>query len=831
MPQEHRSYFQARGMSKDNSFIRVRGARVHNLADIDVDIPRNKLTVITGLSGSGKSSLAFDTIYADAQRRFVESISVYARQYLEQLGRPDVDSIEGLSPAIAIEQKIVSTSPRSTVGTLSEVYDYLRVLYARLGTPWCEECGKEIYNYTSSQISKELGSLEEGTKVQLLSPLVESQKGDHASLLEDLRKRGYVRVYIDGEVLSLDDEIKLDKSQLHSIDVVVDRLKITPDLGNRLSDSVELCLKLSKGFIKALIDVSGQWKEVTYSERFSCSICGLNLAEVSPQLFSFNDPIGACKACSGTGENCKVCGGSRLCKEALLFKIGGKNIFEVSSKTVGELLTFFEEIEFTGSNSKIAEPILFQIKNRLKFLSKTGLSYLCLSRSAASLSGGEAQRIRLASQIGSELTGVLYVLDEPSIGLHPRDTDLLLDTIESLRDAQNTVILVEHETEAMERADHIIDLGPGAGVEGGRCVASGSIEQIKSSKESQTGNYLSARLKTFYPESRRSPSKESLKIRSADINNLKNIDVEIPLGLVTCVTGVSGSGKSSLISDTLVPLAQEHFQGNKIEQIQGLDSLGAMVFVDQSPIGKTPRSSPATYTGLFAQIRDLFTKVPEARARGYGASRFSFNVKGGRCERCEGAGSIKVEMHFLPDVYVECPECRGSRYNKETLEILYKGLNISEVLDLTHEEAREFFVNMPRIHRKLKALCDVGLGYVKLGQSATTLSGGEAQRVKLATELAKKQREKILYIFDEPTTGLHPVDVDVLVRVFHELAHYGHSVIVVEHNLDVIKAADWIIDLGPEAGDDGGEIVFAGSPEKLINESRSHTAKYLRPLL
>lgn len=941
------------------NYIVIRGARQHNLANINLDLPRNKLIVITGLSGSGKSSLAFDTLYAEGQRRYVESLSAYARQFLEQMEKPDVDLIEGLSPAISIEQKTVHRNPRSTVGTVTEIYDYLRLLFARVGTPHCYKCGRTITAQTPQQIVDAIMKFPEQTKIQILAPVVRQRKGNYTKLFEELKKSGFVRVRVDGTIYNVDDEIKLERYVKHDIDVVVDRLVIKPDIQKRLTDSIETALKFGNGLVRIWYEIPGQPpKEVIHSEHLSCIDCGISVEELEPRMFSFNNPNGACPACGGLGtvteidpelvvpdpelsiaegavepwsqrpvldsmyrkmlrmvcehygespftpwknlseklreiilygsgdevihftynmanskyetyrpfegvipnlerryrettsararemiekymtaKTCRVCQGTRLKPEARAVKIGGKNIVEVSKMSVKELLNFLDNLELTELQFKIAERLLKEIKLRLTFLVNVGLDYLTLDRPAGTLSGGESQRIRLASQIGSGLVGVIYVLDEPSIGLHPRDTNRLIHTLYKLRDLGNTVIVVEHDESTIRSADYVVDLGPGAGVHGGRVVAQGTPSDIEKCEESYTGRYLSGRFQVYTPSKRRRPRDKWLVIRGASLNNLKNIDVAFPLGLFICVTGVSGSGKSSLINETLFPAIQFALQRKKpdrklyYESIEGLEYIDKIIDVDQSPIGRTPRSNPATYTGVFTPIRELFSKTPEARARGYTPGRFSFNLRGGRCEDCEGNGFLVIEMQFLPDVYIPCESCKGRRYNRDTLQILYKGKNIADVLDMTVEDALEFFKNIPSIAKPLETLYEVGLGYIKLGQPATTLSGGEAQRVKLATELLRRHTGNTLYILDEPTTGLHAVDVDRLLRVLHRLVDYGNTVIVIEHNLEVIRTADWIIDLGPEGGEEGGNIVAVGPPEEIVKVKESHTGKFLREKL
>jgi len=933
--------------------IRIRGARTHNLRNIDVELPRNRLIVITGLSGSGKSSLAFDTIYAEGQRRYVESLSAYARQFLALMEKPDVDLIEGLSPAIAIEQKAASHNPRSTVGTVTEIHDYLRLLYARVGEPRCPDHDTGLAAQTVSQMVDQLLALPEGTRVLLLAPLVRDRKGGHEPVLEQLRRQGYVRARVDGRVMELDEIPPLDKRQRHSVDAVVDRVVVRADQSSRLADSFETALALADGVAIALLpDEDGN--ELVFSARYACPQCGYSLGELEPRLFSFNNPAGACPRCDGLGVRqffdparvvhdpsvslpagaisgwdrrnafyfhmltclakhyrfdinspfeqlprkvqdvilhgsgdesiaftyigsaaaprrhpfegvipnmerryretesqsvreelgrfmntrpCEACGGNRLRREARHVFIGGTAIHQLADLPVSRALEFLERLEVSGHRSEIAQKILREARSRLGFLVNVGLDYLTLSRAAETLSGGEAQRIRLASQIGAGLVGVMYVLDEPSIGLHQRDNGRLLDTLTRLRDLGNTVIVVEHDEEAIRHADHVVDLGPGAGVHGGRVVAQGGIAELTGAPESLTGQYLSGQRAIAVPAQRTpvNPLRQ-LTVRGARGHNLANIDVSIPVGLLSCVTGVSGSGKSTLINDTLYTAVARHLHGGNHEAaphaaIEGLEHFDKVIDIDQSPIGRTPRSNPATYTGLFAPIRDLFAATAEARARGYNAGRFSFNVRGGRCEACAGDGLIKVEMHFLPDIYVPCDVCKGARYNRETLEVRYKGSTIHEVLEMTVEDALGFFRAVPTIRRKLDTLIDVGLGYVRLGQSATTLSGGEAQRIKLARELAKRDTGQTLYILDEPTTGLHFHDIAQLLAVLHRLRDHGNTVVVIEHNLDVIKTADWVIDLGPEGGAGGGQVVCTGTPEAVAAEPHSHTGRYLAAVL
>ena len=934
-------------------FIHVKGAREHNLKNIDIKIPRDKLVVLTGLSGSGKSSLAFDTIYAEGQRRYVESLSSYARQFLGQMDKPDVDYIDGLSPAISIDQKTTSQNPRSTVGTVTEIYDYLRLLWANIGTPHCPKCGKEIHQQTIDQIIDRLMALEEKTRVQILAPVIRGKKGEHAKVFEDARKQGYVRVRVDGEVRDLGEEIKLKKTQKHNIEIVVDRVVIRPDARGRITDSVETASALSGGLIIA--DVIGG-EPISFSQNYACDDCGISIEELTPRMFSFNNPYGACPVCTGLGMQkrvdperiipnpklsikqgairasgwgnadpgtiaamyynalgkkhgftldtpieelsdaamhellygteeplelsvsrvsggvmrqpfegivtnlerryketssdyarseieecmseipCPACHGRRLRPEVLAVTIGGLNIAEFSEKSVVKAMEFLQTLRLTEMQHKIGDRVIKEIKDRLGFLQSVGLEYLTLSRASGTLSGGESQRIRLATQIGSSLMGVLYILDEPSIGLHQRDNDKLLATLKRLRDLGNTLIVVEHDEDTMLAADHIVDIGPGAGRNGGEVVFEGKVEDLLKSEKSITGQYLSGRKCIPVPDVRRKGNGKKLTIKGCAVNNLKHTDFTIPLGTLTCVTGVSGSGKSSFVNEILYKRLAAELNGAKTragahDSITGLSYLDKVININQSPIGRTPRSNPATYTGVFNDIRDLFAKTADAKARGYGPSRFSFNVKGGRCEACAGDGLIKIEMHFLPDVYVPCDVCKGKRYNKETLEVRYKGKNIYEVLDMTVDEACEFFANVPKIARRLETMREVGLGYVKLGQSSTTLSGGEAQRAKLATELSKRPTGKTIYILDEPTTGLHVADVHRLVDVLQKLVDAGNTVVVIEHNLDVIKTADYILDLGPEGGDGGGRLVIAGTPEEVALCENSYTGQYLKPVL
>ena len=862
----------------------IRGAREHNLKSIDIEIPRGKLVVITGVSGSGKSSLAFDTIYAEGQRRYVESLSAYARQFLEQMDKPDVDVIEGLSPAISIEQKTTSKNPRSTVATVTEIYDYLRLLFARVGKPTCYRCGKAITSQTVQQIVDQVLALPEGTRFQLLAPVVRGRKGEYRHIFGQMRREGYARARVDGRVRDLDDEITLDKQKKHTIEVVVDRLVLKPDIRRRLTDSLEAALKLSEGIVT--VNVLGEpAQDTTFSERLACIDCGVSYPEISPRVFSFNNPHGACPACGGLGtaldaridrdldpeffgatlhsldrrykftesarvreqietavdqlstlRPCPGCHGARLRPESLAIKVAGLSVAEVTRFSVKDAGKFFADLRLSDKDQEIARRIMKEIRERLGFLVNVGLDYLTLDRTAATLAGGEAQRIRLATQIGSSLVGVLYILDEPSIGLHQRDHIRLLSTLKRLRDLGNTVIVVEHDEETIRNADFVIDLGPGAGVSGGRVVACGTPRDIMACTASLTGRYLTRELEIPVPRVRRPPPGLYLTITGAREHNLKGIEVEIPFGLFTCVTGVSGSGKSTLVTDILKRALCARLYGARErpgahDKILGIERIDKVIDIDQSPIGRTPRSNPATYTGVFSLIRDLFALTPEARVRGYRPGRFSFNVKGGRCEACEGDGIIRIEMHFLPDIYVTCDVCRGARYNRETLEILFKGKTIAQVLSMTVQEALDFFANVPRVKVKLQTLADVGLGYITLGQSATTLSGGEAQRVKLSRELSRRGTGRTLYLLDEPTTGLHFHDIRHLLDVLHRLADAGNTVVVIEHNLEVIKTADWIIDLGPEGGDEGGAVVASGTPEEVAVVERSYTGQFLRRVL
>ena len=934
-----------------NSII-IKGAKEHNLKNINIEIPRDKLVVITGLSGSGKSSLAFDTLYAEGQRRYVESLSAYARQFLGLMEKPDVESIEGLSPAISIDQKTTSKNPRSTVGTVTEIYDYIRLLYARIGVPYCPNCGKKIEKQTIDQIVDNILELDEGIKIQVLAPIIRGRKGEFVKILSDFQKDGFVRARVDGEAVELSDDIQIDRKKKHNIELIVDRLIIKPDIRSRLTESVEVALKHANNLVS--IDIQG--KEVRlYSKNYACPDCGISFDELSPRMFSFNNPFGACPTCTGIGylmkidpdliipdknktlydgvkafgasnmkkgetmakmyfesiakhygvdisvpikklpkdfldkilygtgtdeidfeyesaagvrkfkapfegviptlerrhnetksqgmrdfyefymsnSECPDCKGARLKKEVLAVRVGEKNINELTSMSIDKIKTYLNSLELNKKDKMIADQILKELNKRLQFLMDVGLEYLTLSRSAGTLSGGEAQRIRLATQIGSGLTGVLYILDEPSIGLHQRDNEKLIATLKKLRDLGNTVLVVEHDEDTMYAADQIIDIGPGAGVHGGNVMAQGTAEEVKLVSNSVTGQYLSGRKQIKVPVKRRKSNGRSIEVKGATEHNLKNVNVKFPLGQFICVTGVSGSGKSTLVNEVLYKTIAKELNGSnekpgKCKEIIGLDNIDKIINIDQSPIGRTPRSNPATYTGVFDIIRDIFANTNEAKMRGYEKGRFSFNVDGGRCEACNGDGILRIEMHFLPDIYVPCEVCKGKRYNKETLEVKYKGKTIADVLDMTVEEALQFFENIPRIKQKIQTLYDVGLGYIKLGQPSTTLSGGEAQRIKLAAELSKKATGKTLYILDEPTTGLHIADVHKLVEILQRLVDTGNSIIVIEHNLDLIKTADYIIDLGPEGGDNGGQVVAVGSPEQIVKNDRSYTGKFLK---
>ena len=940
-----------------NDKIVIKGAKEHNLKNINIEIPRDKLVVITGLSGSGKSSLAFDTLYAEGQRRYVESLSAYARQFLGLMEKPDVESIDGLSPAISIDQKTTSKNPRSTVGTVTEIYDYIRLLYARIGVPYCPKCGKKIEKQTIDQIIDAILELEEGTKIQVLAPVIRGRKGEFTKLLSDFQKEGFVRARIDGDMIELSDDIQIDRKKKHNVELIVDRLVIKDDIRSRLTESVEIALKHANNIV--IIEDSTHKKEMLFSQNYACPDCGISFEELTPRMFSFNNPFGACPSCTGIGylmkmdedliipdknktlydgvkafgssvmkrgdtmakmyfesvarhygvkikdvpikklprefldkilygtgdeeidfeytssagtrrftapfegvlptlerrhnetksqgmrtfyemymseSSCPECHGARLKKESLSVKVGDKNINELTDMPINKIKEYLNSLVLNNKDRMIADQIFKELNKRLQFLIDVGLEYLTLSRSAGTLSGGEAQRIRLATQIGSGLTGVLYILDEPSIGLHQRDNDKLLATLKHLRDLGNTVLVVEHDEDTMYAADQIIDIGPGAGVHGGNVMAQGTAEEVKLVPDSITGQYLSGRKQILVPKKRRKSNGKSIEIIGATEHNLKNINVKFPLGQFICVTGVSGSGKSTLVNEILYKTIARDLNGSnekpgKCKEVKGLQNIDKIINIDQSPIGRTPRSNPATYTGVFDIIRDLFAGTNEAKLRGYDKGRFSFNVTGGRCEACNGDGIIKIEMHFLPDIYVPCEVCKGKRYNKETLEVKYKGKTISDVLDMTVEEALEFFKNLPRIKNKIQTLYDVGLGYIKLGQPSTTLSGGEAQRIKLATELSKKATGKTLYILDEPTTGLHIADVHRLIDILQRLVDTGNSIIVIEHNLDLIKTADYLIDLGPEGGDEGGEIVAVGSPEQIIKNEKSYTGKFLKKYL
>ena len=837
----------------EQKYIVIRGAREHNLKGINLEIPREKFVIITGPSGSGKSSLALDTIYAEGQRRYVESLSAYARQFLDQMDKPEVDFIDGLSPAISIEQKNTAKNPRSTVGTITEIYDYLRLLYARIGRPHCYQCGREIASQTVQQIVDQVMGLPLETKVQVLAPIIRGKKGEFHKQLRELQRQGFLRVRVNGVIRELTDEIELDKNKKHQIEIVVDRLVIQEPIKARLTDSVEIALKLAEGLV--LIQ-PGNASELLFSERFACIECGISLPEITPQLFSFNSPYGACRACGGLGmrpsgdgssdhngeENhidsqpCPTCQGQRLRPEALAIKIADKSVSQLTALNINQAQEFFKQLSLSSHQYFIASNILKEINARLDFLAEVGLDYITLDRSAATLSGGESQRIRLATQIGSRLVGVLYILDEPTIGLHPRDNQRLLRLLKGLRDLGNTVIVIEHDRDTIMTGDYIIDLGPGAGVHGGYLVARGTPGDILLNKDSLTGKYLSGKVSITLPTKRRLPAQGWLTIHQARQHNLKDIEVKIPLGLFTCITGVSGSGKSTLLVEILYRGLKQLLRGHRAmagncQQISGFERVDKVINIDQSPIGRTPRSNPATYTGIFTRIRDLFAQLPESRNRGYQPGRFSFNIKGGRCEACQGDGIIKVEMYFLPDIYVPCEVCRSKRFNRETLEIKYKGRSIADILDMTVDQACIFFQHIPRIVGKLETLRSVGLGYIKLGQSATTLSGGEAQRVKLAKELSRKSTGQTVYILDEPTTGLHFADIDKLLEVLNRLVDAGNTVIVIEHNLDVIKTADYIVDLGPEGGEAGGEVIAYGTPEEVAHVCRSYTGRFLKDIL
>jgi excinuclease ABC subunit A len=846
----------------------VRGARVHNLKNISLKIPRNTLAVLTGPSGSGKSSLAFDTIYAEGQRRYVESLSAYARQFLAQVGKPDVDFIGGLSPTISIEQRTTSYNPRSTVGTVTEIYDYLRLLYTRISKPFCHGCGQPIRSQSPQQITDQLLAYPDGTKVAILAPIVRGRKGEYQKELLQLRQRGFVRVRIDGEILDLSQDISLDKNKKHTIEVYVDRLIVKGDrasLSTRTSESVELALRMGEGLLILEAQEGTKSQEILMSERFACTECGISYPSPEPRTFSFNSPMGACPTCDGLGIDpswsedessasdtddipaapaslsgpppCPDCLGARLRKESLHFRIDQRNISELCQLPISGLGAFFKDLKISARDQLIAGRVIKEIEERARFLSSVGVEYLSLSRPAQTLSGGEAQRIRLATQIGSSLVGVIYVLDEPSIGLHQRDNERLITALERLRDLGNTVLVVEHDMDTMQRADFLADLGPGAGKEGGAVVSAGTPKQVADDPQSITGKYLSGKLKIAVPKVRRPWTKDrSIQIRGARQNNLESVDVDVPLGVLTCITGVSGSGKSTLIIDTLYPalLNQLYKVGVgdlQVKRISGLEHIDKVIDIDQSPIGKTPRSNPATYTGVFSMIRELFAQLPESQVRGYSPGRYSFNVKGGRCEVCEGDGVTRIEMHFLPDVFVTCSTCLGKRYNRETLEIRYKGKNISEVLEMPISEAAVFFDAVPSIKSKMTVLNDVGLGYLQLGQSATTLSGGEAQRIKLARELSRRSTGRTVYILDEPSTGLHFDDVKKLIHILQSLVDQGNTVLVIEHNLDIIKVADHLIDLGPEGGGGGGQIIASGTPEEVADVRASHTGRFLKPYL
>jgi len=829
----------------------IKGAREHNLKNIDLEIPRERLVVITGVSGSGKSSLAFDTLYAEGQRRYVESLSAYARQFLEQMERPDVDSIEGLSPSISIEQKSASQNPRSTVGTVTEIYDHLRLLFARIGRPHCHRCGREISAQTIQQIADRILSLRPQTRIHILAPIVSGRRGEYRRELKALAQAGFARVKVDGRLYELGGEITIRKNLAHHIDLVVDRLVLREGMEKRLADSLEVASRYGNGVVKVerfSDEGSGKGKEIIFSQRFACVLCGVSCPEITPRMFSFNSPHGACPACGGLGSDLKVgrgsmevrpcleCKGTRLRRESLQVRMGGKSIAEVTSLSIKEALRFLSTLELSQRERTVAQRLVQEIISRLRFMVQVGLDYLSLNRASATLSGGEAQRIRLATQIGSSLVGVLYILDEPSIGLHQRDNARLLGILRQLRDLGNTVLVIEHDRETIVEADHVIDMGPGAGVHGGEIVAQGTPEEIMRNERSLTGHYLSGRMQIPLPAYRRKGSGSSLILKGVRQNNLKGITVEFPIGAMTCVTGVSGSGKSSLVVDALCQAIAQHLRRSRekiglFDEIVGWEHFDRVINIDQTPVGRTPRSNPATYTGLLTYVRDLFAQLPEARVRGYKPGRFSFNVKGGRCEACAGDGIIKIEMHFLPDVFVTCEVCGGRRYNRETLEILYKGRSIADVLDLNVSQAVEVLGNVPSVREKLDTLRDVGLGYLRLGQAAPTLSGGEAQRIKLARELSKKSTGRSLYVLDEPTTGLHFDDIKKLLEILGRLTEAGNTVVIIEHNLDVIKSADYIIDLGPEGGDLGGEVVATGTPEEVCLVDRSYTGEFLKNVL
>ena len=829
-----------------SKYITIVNAREHNLKGIDLKIPRNSITVITGISGSGKSSLAFDTIYAEGNRRYVESLSSYAKQFIDVLKKPEVESIEGLSPSIAINQKNVSKSPRSTVGTSTDIYDYLRLLYSKIGTPYCYSCGKVIISKSVDSLIEDYSKIEVGKKLYILSPIIRGKKGEHRAVFTKLRNEGFSSVIVDDKTIDLDDNINLEKNKIHSIDVVVDKIITDDKTRTRLSNSINLAIRLSEGFIKIILDKN---PAITISQKHYCVDCGISYQDIEPRTFSFNSPYGACSDCDGIGEKevdgekviCDTCKGSRLRKEALSIKINNLSIYDISSMDMYRLKKSLLNIDLSGNEKMIADKIIKEIIERVDFIINVGLGYISLNRTMSSLSGGEAQRIRLATQLGTGLTGVLYVLDEPSIGLHPNDNKKLINTLFRLRDKKNTVIVVEHDEETIRSADHIIDLGPGAGIHGGVVIAQGDINAIIANKKSLTGQYLSNNMRINIPKRKRSSGKY-ITIKDVNTHNLKNVTASFPLGLITCVTGVSGSGKSSLIADTLVPIIHKLFEKGKISKTQKIKNqpslnsdwfkyIDRIVNIDQSAIGRTPRSNPATYTGIFPLIRSLFTSLPDSRARAYTPGRFSFNVPGGRCETCEGQGMIRIEMKFMPDVFVLCDVCNGSRFNRETLEIRYKNKNIAQILDMTIEEAMSFFKNIRMIYNKIRTMNDVGLGYIKLGQSATTLSGGEAQRIKLSKELGKKSSGKTLYILDEPTTGLHFDDIKKLINLLHMLRDEGNTIIVIEHNLDVIKSSDHVIDLGPGGGEAGGFVIAKGSPEDIVHNTDSKTGLFLKEKL